>query len=108
MTASIDWSIAESDEEWQQYNPTEALADPKSGVIVGVANVPVKLASVFTEIKEKKVLPVNCSCPRVGGSVRAISPAQQQVSINNESERPDENVEVDQRGLVDTRYNLAV
>ena len=103
MTASTDWSVVESDEEWQQYNPTETVADPKTGSIVDVAHVPVKLAAMFTEIKEKKVLPINCTCPRSGGLTRTISPIQQQSSVNKELDCAEEIAEADQKNLVDTR-----
>jgi len=65
-TATLDWSVCGSDDEWQQDLKLPEPTDPKKGVMLDITNVPVKIALMFREIEGKKVLPITCTCPRVG------------------------------------------
>lgn len=110
MTAP-DWSVCESDEEWNQYNIPVGL-DVKAEQYIPQNTdhyIPKKLALLFKDIQEKKILPVTCSCPRTGSNdsdLSKTSPNEQQRNQNVEKNQivtPEEQREKETKEAVDTR-----
>jgi len=60
MSGAEDWNICASDEEWSSYEKPMKINNTD-------ITIPEKLAKLFTQIDEKKVLMLhNCECPRKG------------------------------------------
>ena len=71
--------------------------------MLDITNVPVKIAMMFKEIEEKKVLPITCTCPRVG-SVKDSSSISTPVQPSaKEVESADSGAENEQKAA-DTRF----
>ena len=55
-----NWEVSASDDEWNDYNPSESTTNHNTMFI------PERLACLFKSIEEEKILKLACYCQRVG------------------------------------------